>query len=255
MGGHPTRTYVRSRIHLLKVPETEDPSEKFISEALGSIQLASTDADIHKNNIQDYIAALRRNPSRTELLKAEGLEQILHEYSCARPHLEAIKRYVFDNTYGDFNAYENRPRSPDSPPFSGDLTELVPSMTNPMTNPYKDSGSQLSSPNLAGLCLDDVLSAEGLPDRPKIELPSEKKGSDEVKIHSDTVQPTTGAVHKHPQGSVGGRYFLRPRDDTKALNKVCKIVQEQSVANFHGEEADVKVFDQKREKRNKLSVT
>ena len=49
----------------------------------------------------------------------------------------------------------------------------------------------------------------------------------------------------------GGRYFLRPRDDTKALNKVCKIVQEQSVANFHGEEADVKVFDQKREKRNK----
>ena len=240
--GNPSKTYVRSRIHLLKVPEAEDPSEMFISEALGSIQLASTDQDVHKRDIKDYISALRRNPSRTELLKADGLEQILHEYSGARPHLEAIKNYVFDNEYGDFNAYDNRPQSPDSPPPSGHLTELIPSMSNP----YNDSGSQLSSPDLAGLCLEDVLSAEG---QPKNELPSEKGGTGEVKIHSDKDQPAAGDVLNHPQGSAGGRYFLRPRDDSKALNKIHQIAQ-KPVENSHSEEADIKVFDHHKKKVN-----
>ena len=200
--GQPSKTYVRSRIHLLKVPESEDHGEIFISEALGHIQLASEDQELHKRDIHDYILALRRNPVRSELLKADGLEQLLREYSGARPHLEAIRNYVFDNEYGDFNAYEDRPRNPESPPPPGDLTELVP----PMSNPYAETDSQLSSPDLAGLCLEEVLSADKLPDQPKSDLPCEKKSSDEVKIHRDTDQSTTGAVLKHPQGSVGGRY-------------------------------------------------
>ena len=239
--GKPSKTYVRSRIHLLKVPESEDPGEAFISEALGHIQLASPDQEVHKREVQDYILALRRNPNRSELLKANGLEQLLHEYLGAEPHLEAIRNYVFDNEHGDFYAYEDRPRTPESPPPSGDLTELVP----PMSNPYAETGSQLSSPDLAGLCLEEVLSAEDeLPIQPKSDLPAEK-GSSDGKIHSET-----GAVSKHPQGLVGGRYFLRPRDDMKALNKVHQIAQ-QSVASSQGEESVVKISDQKRKERIK----